>query len=144
MSKKNLHLDFEYDYDFELIAIVSSYRDYRVCWHINKALGTGLAQVREDVKLERPGKLQSAIFFNLFSYEDEINRTKYYLVSNKSSGDYLVPEMKEVDFFLQIAGDNSLMGNTQMIDTLKGIDIIEAVFATDPMTLRSKQNLVFE
>lgn len=143
MSKKSLYLDLDFDYDFELISIVSSYRDYRICWHLNQQLGLDLA-FKEELKLEKAQKRKASAYFNLYAYTDELNKTQYYLVSNKSAGEFLVPELKEVDFFLQFSGGNSPLEKDKIVQTLKGLSVIEAVFATDPASLKSKQNLVFE
>jgi hypothetical protein len=142
LSRKNLYLDVDYDYDFELISIVSSYRDYRICWHINQELMIDLTR-QEDIKIEFRSRKQSA-WFNLYSYKDEINWLQYYVIANKSAGEVLVPELKEVDYFLQISGGNAANEKERVLEGLKRIHLIEAVFATDPAELKSKQNLVFE
>ena len=143
MSTKSLYLDFEFDYDFELISIVSSYRDYRLCWYLNKTLGFNLAW-KEEVKVEQTKKRQAAGYFNLFSYEDELNKMQYFFVSNKSAGEFLVPELKQVDYFLELSGGNAPEEKERILTALKEVHIVEAVFPTEASALKSKQNLVFE
>ncbi|MDX2003454.1 MAG: IPExxxVDY family protein [Chitinophagales bacterium] len=141
MSRKNLLLDIGYDYDFELISIISSWRDYRLCWLLNKTCGIELMKL-EDLKIEYPRK--QAAFFHLYHYNDELNWTQYYFIANKSGGEALIPELKQVDYFVQIAGGNASNEKDRILGFLKENRAIEAVFETKPMELKSKQNLIIE
>ena len=140
MSRHTLHVDF--DYDFKLISIVSSLRDYRLCWQINRTLRLDLSK-KNDLEVTDVKKRQQA-HFSLFSHEDEINFLQYFFIGNKASGAYFIPELKQVDYLLMIRGDAADTEKQDILQQLKNLRGMEAVFETDAETLRSKQNLIFE
>lgn len=140
MSKHRLNVDF--DYEFSLICIISSLKDYRLCWAINRALNIQLAR-QDDLKINNEKKRQEG-FFNLFKYEDEINFLHYTLIANKSAGAFLLPEMKQVDYLLMLHGDAAEDAKEELVQQLKNLAGIEALFAANPAELRSKENLILE
>lgn len=83
-------------------------------------------------------------YFSLFLFEDDINFSQYYFISNKSSGTYLVPELRQVDYFLLMKGGNIMFEKDTVIDGLKRIHAVEAFFEVNPAELKSRQNLIFE
>lgn len=142
MAKRTLYLKPDYDYDFELISIISPIRDYRLCWHINNKLNLDFAR-QEEIPLHYPKKHKYA-YYNLFYFEDEMNWLQYYFINNRSLGEHLIPELKQVDYFLLIKGGNAATEKDAVVDILRGLEQVQAVLTIDPTTLKSKQNLIFE
>lgn len=140
MSKHRLHVDF--DFEFSLICIISSLKDYRLCWAINRLLNIALVR-QEDFKVTNEKK-QVEAYFNLFQYADEINCLQYSLLANKSAGVYLLPELKRADYLLMLRGDESENAKTESLQQLKNLAGVEALFAVNPAELRSKENLLLE
>ena len=140
MSKNSLQLDF--DYDFELISVISSIRDYRMCWLLNKSLNFDFIR-QEDIEIQF-SKMRRLSYFSLFLFEDEINFSQYYFINNKSSGTYLIPELKQVDYFLLLRGSDVLHEKGRIIDGLRSLQAVETFFEVNPNELKSKQNLIFE
>lgn len=142
MGKRTLYLEPEFDYDFELLSIVSPIRDYRLCWYINKALKIDFAR-QDEIQIRYPKKSKYG-YFDLYFYDDELNWLQYYFINNRSLGEHLIPEMKQVDHFLMVKGGNAEMEMPGIIERLKKIDHIQAMLQVDPSQLRSKQNLILE
>lgn len=142
LAKKGLSLDWEPECSFELISIVSPVRDYRICWLLNNRLNFQLEWVEEVPLLSGKGIQKS--LFNRFYYNDELNWLHYHFVNNKYLGDNLIPELKQVDHFLLVEGNNAHQEKARVITILKQSPIIQAVLDVDPNTLRSKKNLIFE
>jgi hypothetical protein len=142
LAKKGITLDWEPECSFELISIISSVRDYRICWLLNNQLGYHL-EWKEEVPLLIGKGIQKAVF-NLFAYHDELNWLQYHFINNKYLGDYLVPELKEVDHFLLIDGMHAPEEKERAIQVLRASPLIQAVVAVDGNSLRSKKNLIFE
>jgi len=140
LSKHTLHVDF--DYDFELIAIISSLRDYRLCWQINRLLHLDLTR-KSDLEVT-DAKKRSYSRFPLFMHDDEINFLRYYFIGNKSAGFYLIPELKQVDYFLMLRGDAAGNMKGELLQQLKALSGVEAVFDTPISNIRSKQHLIIE
>lgn len=142
MAKHTLHLEPDYDSDFELISIISAIRDYRLCWHLNQELGFDFVR-QPEIQLHY-AKKQKYGYFNLYRFDDELNWLEYYFIMNKSLGENLIPELKQVDYFLLIKGGSVGMDTENLLRDLKKIKYVEAAFQTDPSTLRSRQNLILE
>lgn len=142
MAKHTLHLDVAYDFDFELISIVSAERDYRLCWQLNKELGLDFTR-QDEIPIHYQKKKKFA-YFNLYYYEDELNWLQYYFINNKSQGESLIPELKQVDHLLLIKGSEAELVKDETIKCLKAMSQVQAILDTNPEHLRSKYNLIFE
>jgi hypothetical protein len=140
LSKYHLRVDF--DFEFSLICLISSLKDYRLCWHINRLLSIQLAR-QNDLEVTNMKKRQVS-YFNQFHFVDEINFLHYSLIGNKSSGAYLLPELKQVDYLLMLRGDAAGETTAEIVQQLKTLAGIEALFEANPAELRSKQNLILE
>ena len=98
MSKFTLNI--EEDYDFSLIGISCHAKDYRLCYELNKTLEIDLVR-GEDLDIDSKN---SKANYALFEFVDEENFMDYYLISNRSSKGFLIPEQKSTDFFLLLKG----------------------------------------
>ena len=102
----------------------------------------------------------SAAEFPLFEYKDEKTFINYYLINNKHlqfvnnhnnevlfggnyTVSYLIPEKKNVDFFLKIEGCNSDVFIEKLVENLKKINQIITSYSLDPSTLKSRDHLIF-
>ena len=149
-----LTLDLEDDY--LLIGIHSTEEDYRLAYLLNKHLKTKLVRYKHHLDFKN-----STAEFPLFEYKDECNFINYYLINNKYStlvnntnntglfeGSYstilnLIPEKKNVDFFLKIEGCNQQDLTVSLVNKLNKINQVITSYAIDTNTLKSKNNLIF-
>ncbi|MFA6086133.1 IPExxxVDY family protein [Mucilaginibacter sp.] len=139
MNRKNLK--FEIDFDFILIAITSSLKDYRVCYLINRYLNFNFTKL-DDLKLDI-SQLNCPVLFSLYHYNWESTETDFYFIGNKGSDGYLVPEMRKADYFILIKNyidDDDL---ESMISALNKIPEIVAAVKIDPKKIKSRENLLF-
>jgi hypothetical protein len=134
-------LKFEIDFDFVLIAVTSSLKDYRVCFLINKYLNFNFAKT-DDLEVDiYPGT--EPVLFSLYRYSWETTETDFFFIGNKGSEGYLVPEIKSADYFLMIRNyidDNEL---DTIISSLNKIPEIVAAVKIDPKKIKSRENLLF-
>ena len=117
-------------------------RDYRLCWQINRALKLDFVR-QDEIKIHYKRKKKSA-YFSLFIYEDETNMMDYFFMSNKHLGERLIPELRQVDYFMMIRGGHGLMKKRMIMEVLRENRSVEALFDSDPLELPSRQNLIFE
>jgi hypothetical protein len=136
-----LTLKYELDIDFNLIAITSPLKDYRLCYYINKVTGLDLYKVEDHeiwVESQRP------TYFGRYTCEDVNNDTFYFLLNNKGvEGGILIPEMKVTDFFLLVKNaidEELLQWQITQINNLADVVVASEI---DPHKLKSKENLVF-
>ena len=134
-------LTIEYDYDFLLIGIACHEKDYRVVWSINTHLKTDLKKA-DDLKIEQKKKTPIQQF-SFYEYIDEEFYREFFLIANRSEGGMLVPEQKQVDYFLMVKGSLKSEEKIMFMQQLKKINIVLAAYDINPANLLSKQNLLF-
>jgi hypothetical protein len=134
-------LKFEIDLDFVLIAVTTSLKDYRICYLINKFLKFNFIKIPDlAVDIYRDS---STILFSLYHYNWETTETDFYFIANKGSEGYLIPEMKEADYFLLIKNYIDEHDLDNIILTLNKIPEIVAAVKIDPKKIKSRENLLF-
>lgn len=149
-----LSLDLEDDYS--LIGIHSTEEDYRLAYLLNNNLNFKLVRYKDYLDFQ-----DSSAEFPLFEYKDEANFINYYLINNKytehvdnqhkeglfsgnySTTSYLIPEKKKVDFFLKIEGCNKEDFIQNLVISLNKINQIITSYSIEPISLKSKENLIF-
>jgi hypothetical protein len=138
LSKKILRVD--YNHDISIIGISSASRDYRLCWFINNHLPVKFIRI-DDLLIYSDFGEES--YHSCYKYSHENTENELYFLSNKSGNSYLVPEMKESDYF--ILSTESLLSEDQkeLIQMLNKIDVVQTAYPIDPYSLKSKENLFF-
>ena len=134
-------LKFELDLDFKLIALSSQLKDYVLCFKINKHLGTNFCKI-DDLELPISGESQNN-YFSLYYYMLPEAETELYIVANRGTEGFLVPEMIKADFFILIRNYIDNEDFKQMIARLNKIPEILVALEVDPKKLKSKENLIF-
>lgn len=137
MGKKLLRI--EYDYGFILMGIVSGVKDYRLCWHLNQETFLNLEKI-DDLRIG-PGHEES--FHSRYKFSIEHTETDFYLLANKGSQLFLVPEMKQVDYFLIVYNLMNHMEPEKLVGEIGKMPVVQAAFNINPAELRSKENLLF-
>ena len=139
MNKITLKL--ELDFDFIVLAITTSLKDYRLCFNLNKFAPANFMRVDE---LALPlSDNHTVALFNRYTYLPENCETEFYLLSNKSSEGLLIPEMNRVDYFLVIKNFIDKEDLEAWITHLKQIPELLAAVEVDVKKLKSKENLLF-
>jgi hypothetical protein len=142
LKKKKHKLSVKTEHSSVLIGISSHENDYRLSWAINKYLGTNLIKANNLVVYNEKFKVDQE--FSLFVFEDEDRLIKYQLIANKCDNGYFIPELSNIDFFLQIHGEINNKYTGTLLEKLKHIYIITAAFLIDPSSLKSRKRLISE
>ncbi len=138
MSKRILRI--EQNYDFTLIGISTSCRDYRLCWFINNQLGLEFVRIKD---LESWNDNAEMFSLSLFKYSIENTEIDLYLLNNKSNGGILIPESKESDFFILSTEKLSFDDERELISNLNKIEVVQTAYSINIDGLKSKDNLLF-
>ena len=138
MSK--LVLDLDFDFDFSLFGISSHVSNYRLAWGINKLLEIDLERV-DDVDLSFDSNQKGN--FSLYRFDDEESYTVFHLLSNRCDIGYLIPELKQIDYFVQYWGPMPDKELSSFKDALREIPSVLASIEINPMELKSRNNLLF-
>ena len=133
-------LEWDEDYDFDLIGICSNHAEYRLTWALNKLLGIEL-QKEEDYIVGH--KKDGDYRFSFYSYYDQETHVSYYLLRNVSDTfKRLIPEKDQIDFFL-ILKDNVEIEPSDVVESIKPSETVQTAFVFNVEELKSKDNLVF-
>lgn len=138
---KKTTLEVENDYDFVLLGISCHIKDYRLCWALNKYLGTDFEKA-EDFEIKNKKSIETAAF-SQYIYDVEEQYKSYTLLSNRSIAGSIIPEQKQADYLLVLKGNFSDDDINNLTLQINSIDFVLTVFEIDVSTLKSKQNLLF-
>lgn len=136
MSKKTLKLNFQGDFDFIVAGLVCGYKDYRLCFELNLALGLNF--VRHDDVLQSAGRPGSNTRHSYFTFQGN-DFEMYHIVSNKDKGltGFYIPEMKNIDYFLVVSGASKSFDVSNMINEIRKIEIVSGVYEINHRELKS-------
>jgi hypothetical protein len=140
MPKKIHTLKEKETYDFGLIGISSPENDYRISWVLNKTMGFQLVR-QENLEVYHK-RLEDPQAFHQFQYRDEETLLLYRLISNKCENGYLLEEMTNIDYLIQVIGDMDESYIRDLIKELNKTEGITLAFPINPSTLKSKKKLI--
>ncbi len=145
-----LKIDDFSDDDYTLIGIHTSIEDCQMAFLLNRNLqisftkrAKGISIFQNDVDGEH----------SVYEYKDEEHENNWYLISNicnieqKSEGlfsksevrTYLIPEKKNVDFFIKIESNFE----EDVVRKINAIPQVITSYLIEPELLKSKDNLIF-
>ena len=140
--------------DFVLIAIHSSLEDHALVYTLNRDLNIKLTRTTTDLDIT------GSCSFPVFEWKDQINDRCWNLFTNNNITEenlkrqdlfqneisltvrHLIPEHKEVDFFLKIEQEDECLED-EVIKTLINIPSIVTAYIVNTERLKSKHNLIF-
>lgn len=137
---RKLKLDYEPDYEFLLLGIVSYERDYRISWDINQNLRLDLVRTDDhSLKLKSSPK---EICFSCFIYDDEESYLNYKLLTNRADEGYLLEELRNIDYFIVITGeyDSNFVGNFR--ERVMKLDTVQNCFILDPEKIKNSHRVL--
>lgn len=144
---------------YTLIAIHCTIEDYRVAYLLNNHLGIHLTRKPADLDFNNGRST-----FSIFEWEDNKQQTVWNLVVNVCKKEteqpvnsnslfsteskivqksYLVPEYKQVNYFLKIDNEFSTKREKQIINNILKIPQVSTAYLIDANQLKSKNNLIF-
>lgn len=143
MMKKN-RLTSVYPYDFELIGIVSSAKEYRLAWHLNQLKAFHLIK-SDDIKIEfADNKL-----IRVSVLQEETDIKKVYLLKNKlvttnsSINQYLISELQRFDYLLKLSNQTEENWANELLLGFKNVPVIDYSLRIDISKIKMKDNLLF-
>ena len=139
MPKKVHKLTEKEDYRFKLAGISSAENDYKLSWSLNQILGINLVRI-DNLEIYHK-RLDDKQAFSQFEYFDEETLLQYRLISNRSVNGYLLEEMTNLDYLLQISGEMDEGWLGLLIEKMNNIEGIILAFPLDPTKLKSRKKL---
>jgi hypothetical protein len=161
MAIHKLHLEEFDEIDYQLIAIHSNIEDYRLAYYINQNLPINLKKENCNIQISnKEGETQFTRFvfedskdivWNLVQNKNDVfvpsqnsNQGLFAESNNKfSTKIYLIPEFKNVDYFLKIENGEVNIDVSKITNCIKKIDRVSTVYAVEVEKIKSKNNLIF-
>jgi hypothetical protein len=147
--------DFSED-NYSLIAIHTTLEDYMIAYLLNYHLNTHLAKASYNLDFKKD---TSNLSFSIYNYTNVTYDFDWFLIANSSKEDknvqsqkllfnsetknYLIPEKKNVDFFLKITGDSTSDFILKTVTEIKKINQVITSYSIEHQTLKSKDFLIF-
>ena len=142
--KLKTKLEPEYDFDFDLVGIVSSAKEYTLAWHFNQDSFLHFVKAN-DIEIEF--KNQSRIIISNFVFESEFVRVlllrNKLLISNSRMNQYFIPELQRFDYLIQMKTETAEPNVNQVIEKARSIPLIQYVMKLDTDKIKNKENLLF-
>jgi hypothetical protein len=142
--KKN-KLDFELEYDdFELIGIVSSLKEYKLAWIINKALNIKLVKEPDIIF-----SFLNDASINISSYVYNLEYGNFRFLKNRACEfmnvkiPFLLPELKQYDYLIKLEQIDYAFSADSVITMLKSLSQILFIQKLSVNNIKSKENLIF-
>ncbi len=141
---KTFKLEVEYDYDFDLFGLVSSSKEYKLAWALNKYLNIRLVK-QQDLNYDFLNKGRLVIS----NYLHITDHSTFRMFRNKSvdlstlKKPFLVPDIKEYDYIIQISGAITDFYQQEITNRFRLVPLVQYVKKFDPNSLKFKENLMF-
>ena len=138
MNKTYLKLSL--DLDFVLIAITAPLKDYVFCHQINTNLNLNFEKIDDHevfFNIDEPPLSFSKYYFYIEQWDNE-----FFIVGNRNSEGFLIPEMNKVDYFMVIQSYIDKEDVNNILTGLNKLPDIQVAAQIDPIKLKSRENLV--
>jgi len=127
--------------NFYLLGIVSSMADYQLAWHINGALKINLTR-EEDHKIN----FKSDKYVSTAKFTFGTAHQNFIFFKNKASAgegqNYLLPEVKNIDYLLMINDETENLEILNVKNTLSKIKNVILIQLIEVDQLKSIENLI--
>jgi hypothetical protein len=141
-KKKTVKLKVDKQIDFKLIGISSHENDYRLVWSINEQLNMQFIRIGNLVIHNQ--KIREDFEFSRYLYHDEDRYLKMYLISNRCHDGFLFPEVKNLDFVLQIVGEMHDATLKELVKKVKTVPVIATAFTLAPEKIKGIAKILVE
>jgi hypothetical protein len=124
-----------------LIGITSGQKEYQLCWEINRLTGYGF-KMNNDLEVVLMKKEKNC-FFSVYAFEEPARYTSHYLYHNHYKGEYLLQELKNIDFIWLIRGTYYSDEEIKWLaEGIKSISNVQMVSILKTEGLKNRENLI--
>lgn len=125
-----------------LLGIVAPVKGYQFSWLLNQYMQIDF-RINHDIEIQLDKKKRK-YYFSIYEYGEPNGSLMHYLYINQFDGEYLLPELKHLDFLWLLKGDT--MRETDFTDlqqSLRSIPGVQLVMELTGEKIRNKAHLVF-
>ena len=147
------------DINYKLITIRTKFDDYRLAYFLNKLPIFQFERKEKDIYCINDKK---KVFFSTFEYKNAESKRCSFLIQNKaiiksqlnvsntlflnsivSKVNFLIPELKKIDYFLKLVGIWTNEEVKNLKENINKILLVEAETGVELSKIKSINNLVF-
>jgi len=138
---KKIEVEINYDDAFIMLGIVSTNTDYQLAHFINKAIDTHFSKYEDFVFNGNGKKKYPYSWYYCFS---EDLKVKAYLIANHHRAKKLLPEYKQIDYFIVLENNIDAEQLNSIVNSIRGIRKVTAVFKLDLSKIKNVDLLLQE
>ena len=120
--------------DATAFAINSHEKDYKLCWHINKGLSVFFKKEQEPKQISKKN-------FSIFT--TKFDGRKLSLIKNQSKDGFLMPQKRNIDYFMTIEPQLNFHYKEQFVQKLNKVFKILLTFELDLNREPEAHRLIF-
>jgi len=129
------------DTDYRLVGIGTSLKEYKICFHLNRLLGCDFRKL--EALVFEPKDRTRKTEFSVFKAEDASKNT-FIVFTNKNMGEYLLPEISNFDYILQIRGKFTEDDMKALMDGIRQFPEVLMCLEVPLKKIKSKERLGYE
>jgi hypothetical protein len=125
-----------------LMGIVAPVKGYQFSWLLNQYMQIDF-RINHDIEIQLDKKKRK-YYFSIYEYAEPNGSLMHYLYINQFDGEYLLPELKHLDFLWLLKGD--IMRDTEFAhlqQSIRSIPGVQLVMELTGEKIRNKAHLVF-
>lgn len=130
--------------DTRLLGLVAPVSDYQLCWHLNNGLRFDFRNNPDITIPFKKKNLDTTFYFTVSEYREPYRALAHYLYNNQFKGEFLLPELKKLDFIWLMKGDfvsDQLIAD--LIEMVNDLSCVRMVLELSVTNIRNKGNLIF-
>jgi len=129
------------DTDYRLVGIASALKEYKVCHHLNQLVGCDFRKL--PALVFEPKDRTRKTEFSVFKAEDA-DRNTYVVFTNKNMGEYLLPEISNFDYLVQIRGKFTEDDMQRLMEGIRRFPEVVMCLEVPLKKIKSKERLSYE
>ena len=133
--KTRYTLDCVQEYEFSVLGINSHAKAYKLCWNINKILNLSLEKKEDQI-------INNEIGFSRYEYITE-EGVEYNILTNRSKKGYLIPDKKNINYFLILNNKLRDLEKQEIMVKLKNNKEVLFVFEIDIEKSKYTERFIF-
>lgn len=130
--------------DTRLIGLVAPVSDYQLCWHLNNELRFDFRNNPDITIPFKKKNLDTISYFTVSECMEQYSALAHYLYNNQFKGEYLLPDLKQLDYIWLMKGDTVSDEFTRnLMEMVNELNCVRLVIELDPTAMKHKGNLIF-
>lgn len=138
--KKKISLDINYPTEYCMLGISSPLLDYKLVLNLNNKLGFSFKKIND--LLYSPDDKKEKGSFTLYYFEKKSFDIDYFVLANRGSDSFLIPEYRQFDYFFLLKCCDSIREMKRVSAKINEIENIQTVFTLDLKKINHIKNLL--